>query len=194
MTPELTEGPYYLDLNLVRSDITEGHAGAPLALTLAVLNVADGKPIPGATVDIWHADALGVYSGFVASSQGGPPVGAGGGKGDGTTFCRGTQLTDSSGNVTFKTVYAGWYQGRAVHMHIKVHVGGKQIHTGQIFFDDNLTDEVYGTTAPYATRGLRDLLNSDDAIFNQGGAATVITPKQSSTGYAASLAMGVQAA
>ena len=133
-TPELTQGPYYLNLNLVRPEITEGHAGAALALTLSVPNFANGKPIQGAVVNLWHADGMGVYSGFVSTSQAGngggggnPPAGGGGagsplppgggggtnnGKGDGTTFCRGTQLTDASGNLTFTTVNPGWCQGR----------------------------------------------------------------------------------
>ncbi len=126
-----------------------------------------------------------------------PPGGGGGtanGKGDGTTFCRGTQLTDASGDLTFTTVYPGWYKGRADHMHVKVHVGGKEIHTGQIFFDDAITDAVYAANLPYSTRGTRDLRNADDGIFGQGGSATVITPTKSTNGYSASLAMGVQTA
>src|SRR5436305_14783301 len=128
LTPELTEGPYYIAGEKVRRDIRDGHPGTLLALRLTVLNAATCKPINGAAVDIWHADAAGDYSGF----------GAGAGS---RTFMRGIQRTDKNGVAIFTTVYPGWYQGRAVHIHVKVHVGGAVVHTGQLFFSDTLTDK-----------------------------------------------------
>jgi protocatechuate 3,4-dioxygenase beta subunit len=183
----MTEGPYYLDLDLVRSDITEDRAGAPLALTIVVASVDGCSPIQDAAVDLWHCDAEGIYSGFVAAS-----TGQGSGTDD-SIFLRGTQLTDANGRVTFQTLYPGWYSGRTVHMHMKVHVGGNQIHTTQLFFDDAFTDEVYAAAEPYASRNNRNVLNTNDGIYGGGGEATTLAVTADGEGYAATLVVGVQA-
>src|SRR2546423_293933 len=107
LTPELTEGPYYIAGEKVRRDIREGHPGTLLTLDLRVLNVATCSPIKGAAVDIWHADAAGNYSGFGAGSSS-------------RTFLRGIRKTDANGLAAFTTIYPGWYSGRAVHIHVKV--------------------------------------------------------------------------
>ena len=187
LVPEMTEGPYYLDLDLVRSDITEDRAGAPLALSIVVASMEGCTPIQDAAVDLWHCDAEGIYSGFVAAS-----TGQGSGTDD-SIFLRGTQLTDANGQVTFQTLYPGWYQGRTVHMHMKVHVGGSQIHTTQLFFDDAFTDQVYSSNEPYSSRNNRDMLNGKDGIYLGGGEATTLTVTESDGGYAATLVVGVQA-
>ena len=184
LATELTEGPFYLDLDLVRSDIVEDRKGAVLALSMVVLEAATGAPIEGAAVDIWHCDAEGVYSG----------VQAGGGAGDSATFLRGTQLSDPSGSVTFRSIYPGWYPGRAVHIHLKVHVGGADVHTGQLFFDDTFTDTVYAANTPYSARPGRDPRNDGDGIFGQGGAASVAEVAKSGEGYAGTITLGVQPA
>ncbi|MDX6477290.1 MAG: hypothetical protein QOH95_2801, partial [Gaiellaceae bacterium] len=150
LTPELTEGPYYIDGEKLRRDIREGHPGTQLTLRLTVLNASNCKPLSGAAVDIWHADAAGNYSGF------------GGGAGS-RTFLRGVQKTDKNGLATFTTIYPGWYRGRAVHVHVKVHMGGSVVHTGQLFFPDALTRAVY-KAAPYASRGNPDMPNASDSI------------------------------
>ncbi len=175
LTPEMTEGPFYLDLNKVRADVTEGRPGAPLQLNLSVLSTLTCTPIADAAVDIWHTDALGTYSGV---------------SGDNGTFMRGTLVTDKSGNATFKTVVPGWYQGRTVHIHVMVHVGGNVVHTGQIFFDDTFLDNVF-KEAPYNKRGARDTRNSSDGIFRGGGSSTLLAPSKAATGYVANLSMGV---
>ena len=187
LVPEMTEGPYYLDLDLVRSDITEDRVGVPLALTIVVASVDGCSPIQDAAVDLWHCDAEGIYSGFIAAS-----TGQGSGTDD-SIFLRGTQLTDTDGRVTFQTLYPGWYQGRTVHMHMKVHVGGNQIHTTQLFFDDAFTDEVYAASEPYASRPNRSTLNGDDGIYGGGGEATTLAVAAAGEGYAATLVVGVQA-
>jgi protocatechuate 3,4-dioxygenase beta subunit len=177
LTPELTEGPYYIAGEKVRSDIRDGHPGTLLRLKLRVLNVATCSPIKGAAVDIWHADAAGNYSGFGAGASS-------------RTFMRGIQKTDANGVAQFTTVYPGWYMGRAVHIHVKVHVGGKVVHTGQLFFPDSLTDVVY-KAAPYNARPNRDVRNTQDSIFVNGGKKGIVTVKQASPGYLGSIAMGV---
>ncbi len=151
LAPEMTEGPYYLDLDLVRSDVREDREGATLTLALSVIDVNTGMPVSGAAVDIWHCDGDGLYSGFV--SQSASANNGSGNETDDGTFLRGTQLADDKGTVTFTTIYPGWYRGRTVHIHVKAHVNGSEIHTGQLFFDDAFTDQVFSSTEPYASRG-----------------------------------------
>jgi protocatechuate 3,4-dioxygenase beta subunit len=176
LTPEITEGPFYLDLKNVRADVTEGRPGAPLELNLIVTNELVCTPIKDAAVDIWHTDALGNYSGV---------------QGAGGTFMRGTQVTDANGQVTFKTIIPGWYSGRTVHIHVKVHAGTNQEHTGQLFFDDTFLDAVF-TESPYNTRGKRDKRNASDGIYAGGGSATTVTPSKAAKGYVATISMSVQ--
>jgi protocatechuate 3,4-dioxygenase beta subunit len=177
LTPELTEGPYYIAGEKVRRNITEGRPGTPLELHLTVVDASTCKPIRGAAVDIWHADAGGVYSGFGtgASSR---------------TFMRGIQRTDAKGLATFATVYPGWYQGRAVHIHVKVHVGGNVVHTGQLFFNDAVTDTAY-RVKPYTSRPNRTTRNADDSIYVNGGSRSLLALKRRSSGYVGSITMGV---
>jgi protocatechuate 3,4-dioxygenase beta subunit len=178
LTPELTEGPYYIAGEKLRRDIREGRPGARLTLRLAVVDAATCKPVQGAAVDIWHADAGGVYSGF----------GAGSGN---RTFMRGIQRTGADGVAVFDTVYPGWYTGRTVHIHVKVHVRGNVVHTGQLFFSDAVTDAVYRRT-PYSKRPNRTTRNSGDSIFANGGNKSIVKVRRQGSGYAGSLTMGVQ--
>jgi protocatechuate 3,4-dioxygenase beta subunit len=199
LTPEATEGPYYLDLDEVRSDITEGRVGAPLDLRITVVDASTCAPLPEAAVDVWHCDADGIYSGFVDASTGanGPPPRGGGGSrvvqaGDGTTFLRGTQVTDADGVAGFATIYPGWYRGRAVHIHTKVHVGGSVVHTGQLFFADDLSDAVFAS-APYAGKGDRDVRNADDSIYADAGRASAeLVVSESGDGYVGEITVGVR--
>lgn len=177
LTPEQTEGPYYIPNELVRRNITDGHPGTPLTLRLAVVDASTCRPIEGAAVDVWHADAAGVYSGF----------GAGAGN---RRFMRGIQRTDGKGVAVFRTVFPGWYQGRTVHIHVKVHVGGRVVHTGQLYFRDTLTDAVY-RKAPYSKRPNRDTRNADDLIFGRGGRRSLLTVRRQGAGYTGSIRMGV---
>jgi protocatechuate 3,4-dioxygenase beta subunit len=177
LAPELTEGPYYIAREKLRRNITDGRLGVPLTLRLGVVDASTCKPIKGAAVDIWHADAGGVYSGF----------GAGSGS---RTFMRGIQRADANGIATFQTVYPGWYSGRAVHIHVKVHVGGNVVHTGQLFFSDAVTDAVY-RRPPYSKRPNRDVRNAADSIFVNGGSKSLLTLRKQGTAYVGTIAMGV---
>ena len=177
LTPEQTEGPYYVAGEKVRRTITDGRPGTPLTLHLQVVKASTCKPIKGAAVDIWHADAVGVYSGF--------------GQGAGNrTFMRGIQRTDAKGVATFRTVYPGWYMGRTVHVHVKVHLGGRVVHTGQLYFPDTLTDAVY-KKAPYSSRPGRDTRNANDSVFRNGGKSSMLNVRKSGAGYLAAITMGV---
>jgi len=187
--PEVTEGPYYVDEDLNRSDIrsdpTTGAVkdGALLALTFRVSEVTSNgcTPLEGAKVEIWHCDAAGVYSdvsdpGFDTSGQ---------------KFLRGYQVTDVNGQATFITIYPGWYSSRTVHIHFKVHhdtSGQGREFTSQLFFDDSLSDQMF-TQAPYASKGQRDTLNSNDNIYDDQLLLTVIQTEQ---GYAATFDIGLQ--
>ena len=178
LTPEQTEGPYYIANEAVRRNITEGRPGAPLLLRAFVVNASTCKPIKSAAVDIWHADAGGVYSGF----------GSGAGN---RTFMRGVQRTNAKGLAQFRTVYPGWYQGRTVHIHVKVHLGGNVVHTGQLYFPDAVTDAVY-RKQPYSSRPSRDVRNAADSIFRNGGSKSLLSVKKNSAGvYVATIMMGV---
>jgi protocatechuate 3,4-dioxygenase beta subunit len=178
LTPEQTEGPYYIANEAVRRNITDGRPGVPLLLRAFVVNASTCKPIKAAAVDIWHADAGGVYSGF----------GAGAGN---RTFMRGVQRTNATGLALFRTVYPGWYQGRTVHIHVKVHLGGNVVHTGQLYFPDRVTDAVY-RKQPYSSRPNRDVRNGADSIFRNGGSKSLVTVKKNSAGvYVATITMGV---
>jgi protocatechuate 3,4-dioxygenase beta subunit len=178
LAPEMTEGPFYLANEKVRRNVREGQPGVALALQLGVVDASSCKPIKGAAVDIWHADAAGAYSGIGSNGT------------SGRTFLRGIQKTDAKGIARFDSVYPGWYQGRTVHIHVMVHVGGNVVHTGQLFFDDTLTDTVF-TRKPYSARGERDVRNSGDSIYSNGGSRSLLGMKRQGTGYLGTISMGV---
>jgi protocatechuate 3,4-dioxygenase beta subunit len=191
VTPSLTEGPYFVDERLNRSDLrsdpTTGvvKAGVPLGITMKLSQVSGSSctALTGALVDMWHCDALGVYSDIAQQNT------------VGQKFLRGYQVSDSSGNVQFTTVYPGWYQGRAVHIHFKVRTtpgasSGLEF-TSQLFFDESLTDIVHAQ-APYNTKGRRDTTNTTDGIYQGGGSQVLIPLSASGGGYAGTFNIGVR--
>ena len=174
VTAELTEGPYYFDVDAIRSDITEDREGTPLRLAVRVLDAGSCEPIENAVVDIWHCDAGGLYSGFESASTGGPGGGdpgggggpGGGGRTDERTYLRGAQATNEHGIVQFRTIYPGWYQGRTVHTHAKVHLDRRTALTSQLFFADAFSDRIY-TREPYRSDGEREVRNDGDGIYRE---------------------------
>jgi protocatechuate 3,4-dioxygenase beta subunit len=179
LAPEMTEGPYYIPDEKVRRNISEGLPGAPLTLSLGVVDASTCRPIKGAAVDVWHASAGGKYSGEEANGTAG------------LTFLRGIQRTDAKGVALFQTVYPGWYPGRTVHIHVMVHLGGNVVHTGQVFFRDSFTDAVY-RRAPYSGRSARDVRNADDSIYLRGGSRSLLRMRSVGKGYACSITLGVR--
>jgi len=187
--PEQTEGPFFVDERLNRSDIRSDTSdglvkpGVPLVLTLALSRASSGgcQPLAGAQVDIWHCDANGVYSDVRGAV--------------GKKFFRGYQVTDAKGEVRFITIYPGWYPGRTVHIHFKIRAQAAQQRafdfTSQLYFDDALTDRVHAV-APYAMRGNRRTRNDDDGIFAEGGKQLLLAAAQTGAGYAASFALGLR--
>jgi protocatechuate 3,4-dioxygenase beta subunit len=161
-TPDAGEGPFYLDPKLLRSDITSGQPGAPLQLALQVVRAGDCATLPNARVDVWHADALGLYSGY--AKQGGvggisPQIAVG------AQYLRGTQIADADGNVQFRTIFPSWYGGRTPHVHFKVFIGGREVVASQIFFPDEVTREVFNEWQPYREHvSKRKTFNDNDPI------------------------------
>jgi protocatechuate 3,4-dioxygenase beta subunit len=172
LTPEQEEGPFHIDLAQVRQDIVEDRPGVPLALALTVVDSDTCEPIRDAAVDIWHCDALGVYSGEPSEGS------------EGETYLRGIQLTDGNGLAEFATIYPGQYPGRTTHIHLKVHIGGRQTggiysggyvsHTGQLFTSDRNDAEVFAL-APYNRNTAGTISRNADGIFRyQGGSSSVL--------------------
>jgi protocatechuate 3,4-dioxygenase beta subunit len=156
--------------------VTEGRPGTPLELRLLVQNAATCKPIRGADVEIWHADAAGQYSGVGGNSA---------------DWLRGHQKTDAGGVVRFDTIYPGWYRGRTPHIHLKVHVGGDVVHTGQLFFADAVSAAVY-KRSPYRSRGQADMTNASDNIYAQaGGSRARLKLTRHGSGYTGAATLGV---
>jgi protocatechuate 3,4-dioxygenase beta subunit len=234
LASEQEEGPYYVDGAKFRRDLTEGKPGVPIKLKLALVDSRRCTPLADAAIDVWHCDAVGVYSGFTSNNPDGPGNGPGrgpgpdgrgpgpggpgpgggpppgeppppdgaaqfrpggppgfgpGGRGprkvDDTRFLRGVQLTDPQGLAEFATVYPGWYSGRAIHIHLKVHLGGEHrtdtylgghvSHTGQLFFPEDITTQV-ARLEPYAKRArVHRTTQDEDHIFqSQHGSSSLV--------------------
>lgn len=186
LAPEQTEGPYYFDVNSIRSDIREDREGATLRLAVRVREAAACTPVANAVVDIWHCDAVGVYSGFESASMGG----GGSGRTDDETYLRGAQVTNSDGIVQFVTIYPGWYRGRTTHIHAKVHLDNATVLTTQFFFADDFTASVY-TRDPYASDAGRDTFNTNDNIFDD---RLLLTLSEDGEGYLGLITVDVASA
>lgn len=178
---ETTEGPYYIDPDLIRSDITEARSGTPLTLRLQVVT-ADCRPIRNARVDVWHCDADGAYSGVSSRT----------GDFSGQTFLRGTQFSDAQGITTFQSIYPGWYPGRTPHIHYKVFLDQRTALTSQIFFPDATNDTVYASGGAYRN-GPADRSNAHDGIARRAGDAAIAAVSGTPDRMAADLVVGVAA-
>lgn len=189
--PALTEGPYFVDERLNRSDIRSDPGSGAVkegALLTLIFNVSQVTAdacamLPGVFVDVWHCDAEGVYSD--ASDPGFNTTGQ--------QFLRGYQETDTNGQAQFVTIYPGWYNGRTVHIHFKIRTaldGPGYEFTSQLFFDDNYTDQVY-TQEPYASTGRRTLLNNQDNIYQQSGGQLTLNVTETADGYIATFDIGL---
>lgn len=189
--PAQTEGPYFVDEKLNRSDIRSDPSdgaikqGTPLELTFAISQLGAGSctPIAGAVVDVWHCDADGIYSDVQDPSF----------NTRGKKYLRGYQVTDASGRATFKTIYPGWYRGRAVHIHftVRTNPNAASAHefTSQIYFDDAMNDKIF-SQAPYKGKG--QIRNAQDGIFRDGGSQLILPVKPASSGYAGTFDIALQ--
>src|SRR5262245_33860851 len=192
--PEETEGPYFVDEKLQRSDIrsdpSDGSVkdGVRLALAFAVSRIYGSScvPLEGVLVDVWHCDALGVYSDVSDPSF----------ETAGEKFLRGYQVTDANGAASFVTIYPGWYQGRTVHIHFKLRTEPDAAQalafTSQLYFDDEVTDIVHAQQ-PYAARGPRTVRNDGDGIYHGGGSELLLTlAHDGSGGYTTTFDIGLR--
>jgi protocatechuate 3,4-dioxygenase beta subunit len=186
LTAQETEGPYYFDADSIRSDIREDRKGTRLRLAVRVRDAKKCEPLRNAVVDVWHCDALGVYSGFESASTGGP----GGGRTDSEKYLRGAQVTNSDGIVEFVTVYPGWYRGRTVHIHAKVHIDNRTALTTQFYFDDDVSERVF-KGGPYSEHTGRDVFNDNDNIFDK---SLLLDLSKDGGGYLGVISLDVQAA
>ncbi|MFD5559270.1 intradiol ring-cleavage dioxygenase [Kitasatospora griseola] len=205
LTTEQIEGPYYIDYELFRGNVVEDRTGIPLLLVLRAVDSTTCKPVRNSAVEIWHCDASGVYSGYTRNGNGGggtapgpmpsgppptdaptPPPGGPGGAGGGhatptddLTWLRGIQMTDHEGFVVFRTVFPGWYAGRAVHIHTKVHTGGSRTsdgytgggtcHTGQFYFSEDSV-KAAADSAPYSANTMTRTTLDQDFLYPGTGA------------------------
>ncbi|WP_320777174.1 intradiol ring-cleavage dioxygenase [Streptomyces sp. CRN 30] len=219
LSSQAMEGPYYIDADKIRTDITEDREGIPLTLSIKVIDSVTCRPVRGAAVDIWHCDALGLYSGYEDSSS--PPPGGApsatptatptGDPGehqeptDDRRYLRGTLRTGHDGRVRFVTVFPGWYPSRAVHIHAKVHVdgvwtkggyeGGRTCHTGQLYFEEEAV-RASAEVEPYSANDTPRVTLAEDTIYDQtgttGGLLTLKYHKRNiSKGVSASITVGV---
>ena len=184
LTPQAVEGPFYFDPHLQRSDVTEGRPGVPLVLRMTVLDVGPCTPLTGARVDIWSAGADGEYSGYTGGPGGSRVAGA---------FLRGTQKTDQTGLVEFRTLYPAWYPGRTPHIHFKVFLDDRTVLMGQTYFPDALSEYLFANVSAYRGRSrVRDTFNSTDMLARMDpGRVAFCDIREASDHYAAMLVLGV---
>ncbi len=205
-TPTVTEGPYWVDEKLLRSDIRTdpstgvAREGIPLSLAITVQNLSgsDCAALVGAYVDIWHCDAIGIYSDESTYNPGG---GTGSVNTKGQKFLRGYQITGDSGQVRFTTIYPGWYSGRTIHIHVRIRtVSGSTVlddFVSQIFFDETINNTVLAQT-PYSNRtSARDTTNARDMVYTGAQNPTRMlanTSGSNAAGYSAAITIGVSLA
>ena len=188
VTPSETEGPYPDRTGMIgnqafyRRDVTEGRPGLPLTLTLTIVNAnSNCAPVSGMNVEIWQCDAAGNYSEYAQPGY----------NGTGQTFLRGLQMTDTNGQVTFSTIYPGWYAGRATHIHVKVYRGTSLIKTTQIAFPESISAAVY-RTGVYAAKGQNTTSNAGDNVFSDGVQNELATVNgDTATGFTATITLGI---
>ena len=212
MSKEETAGPYWFDVDSIRTDIRENRPGTPLRLGLRVQDTSScssgGKatPVANSVVEIWHCDAGGMYSGFETASTGGggggrPGSGAGGSTsngsysvgdqeatpGDDGTYLRGAQVADAKGIVQFTTIYPGWYRGRTVHIHLRVHINKKSVLTSQLYLDESVNTEALAAS-PYNEHTGRDTFNDGDNIYDASG---LLSTTKTAGGYLGVINLGI---
>ncbi|MFN2601854.1 MAG: intradiol ring-cleavage dioxygenase [Gemmatimonadaceae bacterium] len=192
--PAETEGPYFVDEKLNRSDIRSDPSdgsikpGTPLELTFNVSQIAKNScaPVAGAVVDVWHCDADGVYSDvrdprFFDTR--------------GKKFLRGYQVTDALGKATFRTIYPGWYEGRTVHIHFTVRTNpaaaSAREFTSQIYFDDAMNNKIF-ENPPYSSKGKRTMTNEQDGIFRENGSQLILALQPAGSGYTGTFDIALQ--
>lgn len=202
LTPEQTAGPYFIK-SPMRSNITEGRPGLPLKLAVEVVKTPDCTVLEGMTVEIWHCDASGYYSGYpdatvratfdtlvslIANTENGsiPPT-------DEEVFMRGGQVTDDKGLVEFETIFPGWYDPRVTHIHLKVSRDGKTFLTTQLYFPDELVADIYANHPDYKDYGACPYNLSNDSLLRDlnNGTGVILTTERTQEQLTASVRFGI---
>jgi protocatechuate 3,4-dioxygenase beta subunit len=190
--PQQTEGPYFVDTQLERSDLRSDpgskvvQPGMPLRLSFQVSRLSADRcdPMRDVEVELWQCNAQGVYSGvrdphFDTTGQ---------------RFLRGYRITDGKGIARFLTIYPGWYPGRTVHIHFMLRTGApdsrREEFTSQLYFEDALSDNVF-SRPPYAARGPRPVRNSQDGIYRRGGSRLMLPISEQDGELAGVFAIGM---
>lgn len=198
LTPDVTQGPYYVGGEYIRSDVAEDQQGIATTLDYQVIDVDTCEPVPNVYLEQWHCNATGVYSGVIASGNGDTSDTSNIDK----TFLRGIQETDEDGVATFETIFPGHYLSRATHIHILVHANvtvydngtlGNDVsssHVGQAFFDQDLIYEA-DTISPYSENTQEITTNEDDSILSEEVATDGVDPIFEYTYLGDSLADGL---
>ncbi|KAI1066616.1 hypothetical protein NW752_005660 [Fusarium irregulare] len=183
LTPEVTQGPYYVAGEYVRENVIEEQEGLNIVLDYQVIDVETCDPVPNVYLEMWHCNSTGVYSGVIA--------GGNGDQSDETnidnTWLRGIQKTNSDGVAQFESIFPGHYTGRATHIHVMVHTNATLLsnhtlgsdnyasHVGQAFFDQDLIAQVE-TLEPYASNTQELTLNEDDSILSEEAKTDGVDP------------------
>lgn len=190
LTIDSGEGPFYFDPALLRSDIVDGHAGAPLALDIGVVSTDGCAVLADARVDIWQADGIGLYSGYDRQSGVGGSIDT---DQRGETYLRGTQFTGADGRVSFQTIFPSWYGGRTPHVHFKVFISERELVAGQVFFPDEVSRDVFANWDPYREHvDRRSTFNGNDRFMEDGvlqGALAEV--ERTADAYAAAVTIAV---
>jgi hypothetical protein len=180
-TPPETAGPFPTkdpeSLQIV--DIRSDRTGIETVVKITIQNKNNNcSPLRNAMVDVWHCDKDGYYSEY--GGNGLQPLNL-----RSVHFLRGRQQTNQDGVVSFKTIFPGWYPGRAPHIHVEVFDStGKSLLVTQIAIPTDVCDNVYTTGTEFYTRGKQDTSNTGDGVFSNSLAAQLASIEGSvATGY-----------
>jgi protocatechuate 3,4-dioxygenase beta subunit len=161
-SPSETAGPFPTKdpASLIIQDIRVDRRGIVMDIQIAIQNKSNGcAPLSGVLVDVWHCDKDGYYSEYGGTGMQSVNL-------QNVHFLRGRQTTNAQGVATFRTIFPGWYPGRAPHVHVEVlDTSERSLLVTQIAFPTDLCDQVYTTATDYYTNGKQDTSNSRDGIF-----------------------------
>jgi protocatechuate 3,4-dioxygenase beta subunit len=176
VAPSETEGPFptHAPATLVTNDIRSDRTGILLSVNIHVKNhnAADAA-LAGAIVDIWHCDKDGNYSEYGGSGMQPTNYTA-------VHFLRGRQTTNADGLVSFTTIFPGWYNGRATHIHVHIYnSSGISLVVTQIAFPEGTNSAVTTVNASSAngyTKGMNGYTyNANDNVFSDSAACELGT-------------------
>ena len=183
LIPSETAGPFPLDLSgnqeMFRSDIRESQVGVRLDQKLRIIGAENCLPMPNCRVDAWQCNAHGYYSGFTTNGHNGQQNHVD------ETFLRGIQMTDAYGEVTFTTIFPGYYPGRIVHIHFQVFLSSVLQVTSQLTYPLTEKNALLTSNTPYSAYGADPLNFDTDNIFEDGYALQLatLTPNTETGGY-----------